>query len=1364
MNRMKNILAVIILLVFGAQAYGHINPDLARRVKDGNFTGTRADCQPAEKQIDLDINNVRARLLTGGDLWWDKSNGRYIVPKPAPGFDEVSSLFAGAVWIGGVDRAGNIKLAASDYAQGNSTDFYPGPLDDLGQTEQAICNQWDEFFQVYGEDVRKHAAYTQAGPIGCDTIVDGVKYWPGKGNPFFAEKYGFELPEQSLAPFWDEDLDGIYNPCVGDFPIVDIRGCEPETRSQALELLPDEMIYWIYNDNGGPHRLSRASAIQMEVRVQAFAYATNDEINDMTFYRYKLVNRAEDAIGDCYFAMWIDPDLGCHTDDYIGCDVERSLMYVYNEDQQDGTTGCACEGGVNTYCEEIPILGVDYFRGPRRPYRFVRDANGNPTFDNEGNKIIQALDINDPDINQAQDTLVELGMTSFIYYNNGGIGDPDPRTTDPQNGPEYYNYLRGFWRDGTPFTYGGTAFNPESNDTTKYVFPDAPNVDGWSMCTEDLPYGDRRTAQATGPLLLTPDATNELIIGVPFVPDIAHPCPDISRLLFADDIAQALFDNCFDITDGPDAPDMYGIELDRQLILLLSNDSLEIESNNAKEQYSEVDLNAPEGVEDNEYKFEGYKIYQLADANVSPQELDQIERARLVRQVDLQNGVSEIYNWYPQPNPDPENMEILFYPELEVSGADQGIVHSFNILEDQFASGQDRRLINNKNYHFMVIAYAHNNYGFYDPQDNVGQRRPYLEGRQNVKVYTFTPRPLAYNELNAAYGEQAVVTRLEGQGTGLNVLDIQPQMYDLIINGQDEGRIVYEAGNAPIEVKIIDPLRIEDGEYQLRIIGDYIESNSNPRLAPGAKWTLTDVSSGQTITSERTIDEFNEQLIYQKGFSVTIVQPGEPGEGFNEANGFLGQFIEYDDNTEDDWLGFVSPAGGVALSDGNPNTNDPTLFAYAQADNPMDPNQYITSNSNYFLPLFLARWNLRQNPDPDQPGLIPNLSPGWQELQGFTEETGLALKNLNNVDVVFTSDKSKWSRCPVVETANSRYANNYGTIGNANQFDLRESPSVDKEGNPDNTGNGMGWFPGYAIDVETGERLNIFFGENSAFREEIDNQLPLPGVANNGDDMIFNPKPELLPGGVETANLNSDPIVLYGGGQHFIYVTRQVYDEGASIAEGLREQSLDKDRAISMITWTAWPLPSSPLTSVSEGLIPSDVIVKLRVTNPYNKETRPVSPLNGTSFETVGDLPLYNISFSGKAMTERIEEDPNNLLSEVRAVPNPYYAYSSYENSQFAKRVKITNLPARAIVTIYSLDGKFIRQLNRDEVPSVNSGSNPATSSNQVFPDLEWDLNNSKGIPVASGVYIFHIEAPDLGAETSIKWFGVNRKFDPSGL
>jgi hypothetical protein len=79
------------------------------------------------------------------------------------------------------------------------------------------------------------------------------------------------------------------------------------------------------------------------------------------------------------------------------------------------------------------------------------------------------------------------------------------------------------------------------------------------------------------------------------------------------------------------------------------------------------------------------------------------------------------------------------------------------------------------------------------------------------------------------------------------------------------------------------------------------------------------------------------------------------------------------------------------------------------------------------------------------------------------------------------------------------------------------------------------------------------------------------------------------------------------------------------------------------------------------------------------------------------------------------------------------------------------------------LDGKFIRQYKRDEVGAVPRGNNRAITNNQITPDLEWDLRNNRGIPVASGVYLMNIDAGELGSKT-IKWFGINRKFDPSGL
>jgi hypothetical protein len=353
----------------------------------------------------------------------------------------------------------------------------------------------------------------------------------------------------------------------------------------------------------------------------------------------------------------------------------------------------------------------------------------------------------------------------------------------------------------------------------------------------------------------------------------------------------------------------------------------------------------------------------------------------------------------------------------------------------------------------------------------------------------------------------------------------------------------------------------------------------------------------------------------------------------------------------------------------------------------------------------------------------------------------------------------------VVETASPYYFNpgslggsGLSPVGRSRNFDLRDSPSVGKDDNdgdglpdPDGDGIGMGWFPGYAIDVEKGERLNVFFGENSIYNQDFLDAV-LPGQIAIGADMMWNP------GDSVTFNAPIPGLgVLHLQGHHFIYVTHTPYDECADIRTRLDPGVLftRKYNALAQITWAGIPLTNGELTSYAEGLIPSEVTIKLRVSNPYQVAV-------GTGSNS--GHPEYRFKIEGKAAEDLIEARAPSVLDAVNVVPNPYLAYSSYETSQFTNIVKITNLPPRSVVTIYSLDGKFIRQYRRDEkgIPQ-DSRSNPGIEITQVTPDLEWNLKNDKGIPIAGGVYLIHINGYELG-ERTIKWFGVNRKFDPSGL
>ena len=1351
-------------------------PDItgANNAVKSEVTGWRAACVRPTTQITMEVNNVRARLLTGGDIWnISPTLGGYVVPKPAPGQLPVSAIYAGGVWIGGRDRAGNTKLSGVTY-RSDGTDFFSGPLDINGTTDKEVCDNWDRFFSVSGINVRNHynkvVKFKETGvPIDCDSIPDDVKYWPGQGNPYWRDKFTFNLPDQTLGAYWDDDQDNVYDPCKGDFPLIDIRGCEPDDIGEAKELIPDQMIFWIYNDNGGPQTLSGPSSIQMEVQVQSFAYSTNDEINDMTFYRYKLINKAAEDLVDCYFSMWIDPDLGCSEDDFIGCDISRSLAIVYNQDAIDGNNGSSCDG-TNTYGSEIPIIGMDYFRGPLGPKVFKRDANGTPILDAEGNVILEEPE---PYTGQ-QDTLIELGMTSFTYHERQIGGSFPPATTDPQRGREdgFYNYIRGFWRDGTPLTFGGSGYNPGSTDTVRYAFPDEPNKPtGWSMCTAGLPIGDRRTLQATGPLLLQPGATNELIMGVVFVPDIDYPCPDITRLKFADDIAQALFDNCFDITDGPDAPDITAVELDQELILMFSNEST---SNNFNESYAEKDLQAPREV-DNIYRFEGYRLYQLANASVTAQELGDISKARQIVQVDVKNGIREIYNWTGQPNPlDPLTGPVVWTPTREVIGENKGIRNSFRVTEDQFAL-TNRRLINHKQYHFLVLAYAHNSWQLFDIISGSGQRRAYLEGRGNVggpekRAYTLVPRPIVYESLQSSYGEGPTVTRIAGEGNPGKFLEMDNTMYDLILKKEHGGKILYKSGGGPIDAKIVDPLRIKDGKYRLEITGNFNYARTNCSFDDKAVWKLTDVTNNKVLLQDRSLAYIKEYIVNNLGFSITVGNEDDPGQTKTGTNGGVGAKLEYKDPAGSKWFNAVRD-GGVYQINAQGNQAIP-FFDFVRNAFTQDPAAALSKmGDGYFVPFLSTRFET----DPELPFYLSPAARDFMALMTNATNNSVRYRDLNNVDIVFTNDKSKWSKCIVVETASPDFINGgLATIDNTKNFEVRRTPSIDMNGNPVGDGTfGFSYFPGYAIDVETGKRLNIFFGENSIYSGT--NGDILEGKNPIGGDLIFNPSSEAVVENFVVRNPSTgdilgatDPRAWVAGGQHYIYVTRQEYDECKLLETKLRKgaSTLNKAKAGPAVTWVSFPLgvSSAPMLSLDKGLIPNDLTVKLRVNNPYG-ESRKYNIEKERDCETDGDQPVYEFAFTGTESKKLVtQEEYEGALANVNVVPNPYYAYSAYETSQFTNVIKVTNLPAKATVTIYSIDGSFIRQFNRDERGQILSGSNRPTSTSQVFPDLEWDMKNFKDIPVASGVYLIHISAPELGEERTIKWFGIGRKFDPSGL
>ncbi len=435
------------------------------------------DCNsPGLAQIDLDANNIRARLLNSGDFWWDGANGRYIAPVADPGFPEVSAIFAGALWIGGVSPLGEIKLAAQQYRNGNETDFYPGPLK-FGDSAPGIneCNDWDRFWKVKKSDVESHISDYEDNGIIDDPIIS-IMSWPGRNNSSFSDYFNFDQPvDHDMAPFFDVDQDGNYNPENGDYPLI--KG--------------DQSIWWVFNDLAGPHRVTAAEPMGIEVQAMAYAEASEDvSINNATYYDFKITNQSGSPLMNSYMGLWVDFDLGCYEDDYIGYNEEHQMMFAYNQDAVDGNPGSSCPGGVETYGEDIPIIGISQF----------------------GNS--------------------EFPATSFVVFD--GITSV---TSLPNNDFEYYNNLQGKWRDGWPMTIGGNGFDPSSSDTTTFLLTGDPSDDtSWNMCSANLPEADRRCLMSTGMNTLQPGQSFTNSYAVIFVENESYPCPSLDRLIDATEI------------------------------------------------------------------------------------------------------------------------------------------------------------------------------------------------------------------------------------------------------------------------------------------------------------------------------------------------------------------------------------------------------------------------------------------------------------------------------------------------------------------------------------------------------------------------------------------------------------------------------------------------------------------------------------------------------------------------------------------------------------------------------------------------------------------------------------------------------------
>ncbi len=1245
-----------------------------------------AACAPGSGRTDLDLNNVRTTIFTSGDMWWDLNNNpKYEIPKGTG----KHSMFAGSLWIGGLDNGGNLKAAAMTYRSGGN-DFWPGPLKIEGaSTDAAVCLAYDKHWKITRQEVEEFYLGSAATEV--------ISEWPGNG----IDDGAFPGYASEIAPFVDGNSNGYYEPDLRDdqgfateYPAYDITG---DLGCQA-RVFGDQTLWWVFNDNGNIHGETNGFPLGLEIRAQAFEFATNNALNNMTFYNYEIINRSTFSVNQTYFGIWTDPDLGYYADDYAGCDVGRGLGYVYNGDELDET--------VKGYGENPPAVGVDFFEGP------FADPNN---LDDSGDPCINPRAANGLGYGDSIVDNERIGMARFIYYTSTGPS----YANDPDNGQHIYNYLRGIWKDGTPMIYGGNGYGAGTNYS--YMFPGNTDPRGYGyMITgasqtcvpEDQPLGnwsidqfgavppsDFRILQSAGPFTLQSGGFNKITMGVVWGrASSGGRLASVEVMRRVDDDAQALFDNCFSIINGPDAPQTKVVELNRELVLLFQN------TNNDKVEYY-LDQTSIPGFGDVKYAFQGYQIYQLKDNTVTVPDLGDVNRARLVTQVDIKDNITKVIN---------RNFDLdlnASIPVLKADGPNKGLVNSFNITTDLFATG-DNKLINHKKYYYMVLSYA--------TSDNIADEtfgQAYLAGRRTygmaaIQIYTGIPHinspQFGGVDVQAAFGDEPALTRMEGWGNGGNEVDLSDEsIAEILAEPFWAKNPVYKKNAGPVAIKVVDPLSIPEGQFEFKILD--VDSIDN------SHWSLKylNAESGQLseYVSKNEIGKGAEEVIVEWGFSAIVKQVLEPGANPTDGNGFITATQEFSDNSTR-WLTFLSDEEGCTnaanwIRSGTLENTGTGADVTCNDVLGIDPQSiYEKVNGGTWAPYMLvSRYN-------DGPAF--NTSATIQIVGN--------VKRISSVDVVFTADKSKWTRCPVFETGDDPdFAQ-----GNAEKGNLRGAPSVDKEGNPDGDGTGMSWFPGYAINVETGERLNMGFGESSRLAQD------------NGRDMKFNPSSR-------TILYDNGSLLNVLGGKHFIYIFNHSgntasdmprYDKGEFIRTKLSDPTAANKRAV--YKDAAWV--GVPIGVDNKPFLSCDLKVRIRVNRPYSKG------YNATDSSTTavnGNNPFYTFGTSDLFARRGNLETAKSALDLINVVPNPYYAYSGYEKNQLDNRVKITNLPAECTIKIYTTSGVLVRTYNK---------ADPSTS-------LDWDLKNQANITISSGIYIIHVNVPDVG-EKIVKFFGVLRPID----
>jgi len=383
----------------------------------------------------------------------------------------------------------------------------------------------------------------------------------------------------------------------------------------------------------------------------------------------------------------------------------------------------------------------------------------------------------------------------------------------------------------------------------------------------------------------------------------------------------------------------------------------------------------------------------------------------------------------------------------------------------------------------------------------------------------------------------------------------------------------------------------------------------------------------------------------------------------------------------------------------------------------------------------------------------------------------------------------------------------------------KKCPSVGKDGKPDGSGTtGMGWFPGYAINVETGERLNIMFAENSL------------DTLNNGNDMIFNPtNVYAYYKDMETGELMLDTLgnpipmsasafnsfrdvykLTYGeplnGGRHYVYIvgssgntcsyywrdrnrTRNFNDGGNTVSGGHGGTIAYNGKNYAYYDCGAYDQGAwlkAKFSTIEEISDLSDSKRKLKKMQLFNNVMWTSIPMptamqeeNWLSCDATVKL---RVERPYMRYSSRWYDDPAQSGNASRNNGYPMYEFTTKnliptEVTKSEETVQSLLDEINIVPNPYYGFSQYEQTALQNYVRIVNLPANCTISIYTVNGTLirtltkgdagtsyvQWDLKNHANIPIAGGVYIIHVKAPGIG-ERTLKFFCAMRPTDLNGF